>query len=178
MVRNLGNAILGVMLLGVGVASGAAISAEDRPKELDAALQQVKRDMLSLNDKLQQLFAKDEQQLESISVYLSAEPDLLFRLEKVILSLDDDKVSELRFRDSHRRALKMGGVAKVYQGTLFQGSHRLEVEFLGKGEDGKLVEYRERWSLEQSPGRDGRVELHLDNARFRRTPAVDMRVVD
>ncbi len=177
MVRNLGNAI--PLLLGLGMAATVATStADERPRELDTALQQVKRDMLLLDGRIRQLTGEGRQGLESISVYLTAEPDLAFRPEKVTLKLDGKIVAEFPLYDNQRLALKKGGAAPIYRGMLLQGSHRLEALFRGKGEDGAPIEYREQWDLEQSPGSHGEVVLHLDNARFRRMPAVDMRVVD
>ncbi len=176
MVRHLGNAILTLFLFGMAV--GAAVAAEDRPRELDSALQTVKREMLTLGERMRALKGNHRPEPESVSIYLAAEPDLVFRPEKVALRLDGETISELTLHDAQRRALKLGGAAPLYRGRLFQGRHRLEALFFGKGEGNEPVEYRETWKLEQSPGKRIKVELRLDNARFRRSPVVDMRVID
>ncbi len=154
-------------------------AATEAPQELDAALQQVKRDMLGLEEKIRQMESSGSQsRLETLSVYVSVDEDISFRLEKVRLKLDGKTVSESVFYATQQQALKQGGASPVYQGTLMQGKHRLEATFIGTGKNGKRAEYHEQWRLTQPPGRHGMVELHLGNSTFRQAPAIDMRVVD
>ncbi len=162
-------------------AGGGAIAhaVAETPQELDRALQQVKRDMLELDEKIRQLSGNGNQSgLETVSVYVSVDEDISFRLEKVRVKLNGKTVSELSFYHAQQQALRQGGAAPVHKGTLMQGKHRLEVTFIGIGKDGKRAEYQERWHLDQQPGRHSMVELHLGNSTFRQAPAIDMRVVD
>ncbi len=160
--------------------AGGIVSAADRtPQELDAALQQVKRDMLGLDEKIRLLTGGGNQAgLETVSVYVSVDEELSFRLEKIRLKLDGKTVSEPAFHRTQWQALKQGGAANIHSGILMQGKHRLEAVFIGTGKDGKRAEYREQWSLTQSPGRHSMVELRLGNATFSQAPSINMQVVD
>jgi len=179
MVCDLRNVALFTGFLCLCAVSGVVHAGSEAPRELDTALQQVKRDMLELDEKIRQLTGEGSQPgLETVSVYVSVEPDTSFQLEKIKLKLDGKTVSEPAFYRTQRQALKRGGAASIHTGTLMQGKHRLEAIFIGTGKNGKRAEYREQWSLTQSPGRHSMVELHLGNATFSQAPAIDLRVVD
>ena len=179
MVCNLRNVALFLGLLCLWVVSDAVHAATEAPRELDTALQQVKRDMLGLDEKIRQLTGDGSQPgLETVSVYVSVDADISFQLEKVRLKLDGKTVSEPAFYRTQQQALKRGGAANIHTGILMQGRHRLEAIFIGTGNNGKRAEYREQWNLTQLPGRRSMVELHLRNATFSQAPAIDMRVVD
>ncbi len=179
MVCDLKNTVLFIVFLCSCAVGGVVYAATEAPRELDLVLQQVKREMLGLDEKIRQLSGSGSQSgLETVSVYVSIDEGVSFRLEKMILKLDGKTVSELSFYSTQRQALKQGGAAPVHNGTLMQGKHRLEAIFVGTGKDGKRAEYREQWSLDQEPGRHSMVELHLGNSTFRQAPAIDMRVVD
>ena len=145
--------------------------------ELDTALQQVKREMIELDEKIHRI-DRNQPRLETVSVYISVDKDILFQLEKIRLKLDGKTVSETVFYNTQQQALKLGGAAPVYKGTLMQGKHRFEATFIGTGKNGKRVEHRKQWSLAQPPGQHSMVELHLGNSTFSQTPSIDMRVVD
>lgn len=156
-----------------------ASAADNTLRGLDAELQQVKREMLGLDEKVRLLTGGESQSApEKISVYVSVDKDLSFQLDKVQLKLDGNTVSEYSFYHNQRNAMRLGGAANIHSETLLQGKHQLEAIFIGTGEDGKHNEYRQQWSLTQSPGLHTLIELHLGNSTFRQAPAIDMQVVD
>ncbi len=159
--------------------AGVANAAGDTLQQLETSLQQARRGMLDLEEKVRAATGGGAQAgLESVAVYLTVDQDLSFRLEQAVVKLDGETVSETTFRSPQRKALRQGGAARVYSGTLLQGRHRLELIVAGAASDGGRAEYRRRWRLGQSPGRHSMVQLHLGNATFSQAPAIDMRVVD
>ncbi len=168
-----------VMMLCCWVAWGTVSAGDDALQEMDTALEQAKRDMLDLDEKIRRLAHSEKHQaLETLSVYVSIDSDLAFRLEKVQLKLNGKTVTEPAFYRPHWQALKQGGAACVYRGGLAQGKYRLEAIFSGREKGGRRAEYREQWNLTLRPGRNSLIELHLGNAIFSQAPAIDMRVVD
>ncbi len=165
-------------LLCCWMVAGAVLAAGESLQQLDTALQQAKRDMLELEQRVRMQHGSPVAGSESVVVYLVADEELAFRLEQVVVELDGARVSEQRFGFPERAALRKGGAARLYSGPMLQGRHRLEVLFTGSGKDGARAAYRKRWRLEQAPGEHTVVEISLDNATFSRAPAIDMRVVD
>ncbi len=155
-----------------------AASAAEPLQQLEADLQQAKRGMLELEERVRSLGGSGAAVLEGVTIYLTVEEELRFQPERALLRVDGERVSETIFRARQRDALRGGGAARLYSGELLQGRHRLELTIAGTSGNGGREEYRKQWRLSQQPGRSSVVWLHLDNATFSQAPTIDMRVVE
>jgi len=97
-------------------------------------IQNLKNEVIELN---RDLFILEEDLLFSantqVSVFLSLDADALFQLDSVQLKLDDKVVSNYLYTEREIKALKRGGVQRLYIGNLTSGEHELTAFFTGKG---------------------------------------------
>lgn len=98
------------------------------------SIESLKNEVIELN---RDLFILEEDLLFSantqVSVFLSLDVDVLFKLDSVQLKLDDKVVSNYLYTEREIKALKRGGVQKLYIGNLTSGEHELTAFFIGKG---------------------------------------------
>lgn len=106
----------------------------DTSSGISRNIQSLKNEVLELN---RDLFILEEDLLFSantqVSVFLSLDADDLFILDSVQLKLDDKIVSNYLYTDREVKALKQGGIQKLYIGNLTSGEHELTAFFIGKG---------------------------------------------
>jgi len=110
--------------------------------ELSESVQQeidsLKNEVIELN---RDLFILEEDLLFSantqVSVFLSIDVNELFKLDSVQLKLDDKVVSNYLYTEREIKALKRGGVQRLYIGNLTSGEHELTAFFVGKGPSGR-----------------------------------------
>ncbi len=97
-------------------------------------IQNLKNEVIELN---RDLFILEEDLLFSantqVSVFVSLDADELFQLDSVQLKLDDKIVSNYLYTEREIKALKRGGVQRLYIGNLTSGEHELTAFFTGKG---------------------------------------------
>ncbi len=108
--------------------------ASAEPKGVHQNIQSLKNEVIELN---RDLFILEEDLLFSantqVSVFLSVDSDVLFELDSVQLKLDDTIVSNYLYTEREIKALKRGGVQRLYIGNLTSGEHELTAFFIGKG---------------------------------------------
>lgn len=92
---------------------------------------ELNRDLYILEEDL--LFSANTQ----VSVFLSLNADEFFNLDSVQLKLDDKVVSNYLYTEREVKALKKGGVQRVYIGNLTSGEHELTAFFIGKGRNSR-----------------------------------------
>lgn len=106
----------------------------DTSSSISRNIQGLKNEVLELN---RDLFILEEDLLFSantqVSVFLSLDADDLFVLDSVQLKLDDKIVSNYLYTEREVKALKQGGIQKLYIGNLTSGEHELTAFFIGKG---------------------------------------------
>lgn len=135
--------IIKLLLTSCLVFSGALIAEEESEVESEESdtsssisrnIQSLKNEVLELN---RDLFILEEDLLFSantqVSVFLSLDADDLFILDSVQLKLDDKIVSNYLYTEREIKALKQGGIQKLYIGNLTSGEHELTAFFIGKG---------------------------------------------
>jgi len=120
----------------------AAVYAEDEkttpqagaPEGVQQDIESLKNEVIELN---RDLFILEEDLLFSantqVSVFLSLDADEFFKLDSVQLKLDDKVVSNYLYTEREIKALKRGGVQRLYIGNLTSGEHELTAFFVGKG---------------------------------------------
>lgn len=124
-------------------AEGEAVAVEEvvsdeqqsaEPQGVHQNIQSLKNEVIELN---RDLFVLEEDLLFSantqVSVFLSVDADVLFKLDSVQLKLDDTVVSNYLYTEREVKALKRGGVQRLYIGNLTSGEHELTAFFIGKG---------------------------------------------
>ncbi|RDH83116.1 MAG: AraC family transcriptional regulator [endosymbiont of Galathealinum brachiosum] len=118
--------------------SSQAINAQDKeaaaPQVVVQDIESLKTEVIELN---RDLFVLEEDLLFSantqVSVFLSMDADEFFKLDSVQLKLDDKIVSNYLYTEREIKALKRGGVQRLYIGNLTSGEHELTAFFIGKG---------------------------------------------
>ena len=113
------------------------VGAEEKAEAAETIHQNIenlKNEVIELN---RDLFVLEEELLFSantqISVFLSIDVGELFKLDSVQLKLDDKIVSNYLYTEREVKALKRGGVQRLYIGNLTSGEHELTAFFIGKG---------------------------------------------
>ncbi len=142
--------------------TGRAEAAEDSKEQntvsadidvLEPEIQALKEEIVELNTllfKLQEdlLFPEDS----SVVVFLSVEGDHYFQLDSVKLTLNDQMVASYLYTDREKKALKKGGIQRLYIGNVRSGEHHLVAIFNGEGP--QQVDYKraETFSFKKEKG--------------------------
>jgi hypothetical protein len=105
---------------------------------LDQEIQSLKQDVLALN---RDLFLLEEELLfpssTQLAVFLSLDVGEFFALDSVQLKVDDKVVTNYLYTAREVRALRRGGVQRLYIGNIKAGEHELVAFFTGKGPSGR-----------------------------------------
>ena len=115
---------------------------------------ELNRDLLVLEEEL--LFPASTQ----LAIFVSVDVGALFDLDSVELKVDDSVVSSYLYTERELRALRRGGVQRLYTGNLKTGKHELVAVFIGKGPQGR--DYRRGATLKFDKGTDPKyIELQI-----------------
>jgi hypothetical protein len=117
-------------------ASGQEVSRE-QIKGLDEQVQEIKADVLSIAEQLNQL---EERLLypsnTHVAVFMSLAEGETFRLDSVEIQLDGKPVAHHIYTFKELEALQKGGVQRIYTGNIMAGAHDLQVSIQGKSSGG------------------------------------------
>ena len=107
---------------------------------LDASIEELKSEVVELN---QELFELEEQLLypatTSFAVYVSMESVDDFHVNSIKLTLDEEDVTSYLYSEPQVKALRRGGIQKLYSGNLKPGLHKLIAVIQGKDADGRVL---------------------------------------
>lgn len=124
-----------------GLVQFSAYAAELEDKALETSIEDLKKEVLSLN---RDLFILEEDLLfpanTQFSVFVSLNAGTLFSLDSVQLKIDDKSVANHLYTERELAALQRGGVQRIYIGNLPSGEHEIVAIFTGLGP--KSREYR------------------------------------
>ncbi len=116
----------------------AAVSEPALSQSVYKDIESLKNEVIELN---RDLYILEEDLLFSantqVSVFLSLDADKFFNLDSVQLKLDNKIVSNYLYTEREVKALKKGGVQRVYIGNLTSGEHELTAFFIGKGRNNR-----------------------------------------
>lgn len=142
----------GVIDLGSDEQKRAADGAEDTVEEVSSGIQELKKDVISLNKELR-LMEEDLLFPSSTkySIFVSLNVGKFFTLEGVKLKLDGKMVASHIYSAQQRQALARGGVQKLYITNLNEGKHTVTAFFTGVGPNGRP--YKRAQNLEFNKGR-------------------------
>ncbi len=119
---------------------------EEEEQSLDADIEALKKEVLSLN---RDLFILEEDLLfpsnTQFSIFLSMDSGSLFTLDSVQLKIDDKNIANHLYTERELAALKRGGVQRLYIGNLPSGEHEIIAIFTGIGPKGR--DYRRGESI-------------------------------
>jgi len=112
----------------------SASYAEEKAPALETQVQNLKKEVLDLN---KELFILEEDLLfpanTQFSIFLSMDIGNLFELDSVQINIDGKNISNHLYTEREIKALKRGGVQRVYLGNIASGKHELVAFFTGKG---------------------------------------------
>ena len=133
-------------------AYGQEISRE-QIKGLDEQVQEIKTDVLSIAEQLNQL---EEKLLypsnTQVAVFISLVNGETFRLDAVEIELDGKPVAHHIYTFKELEALQKGGVQRIYTGNILAGDHDLQVFVLGKSGGGTDFQKTERFKVNKDVG--------------------------
>ena len=111
-----------------------SIHAGEKSPALEKQIQSLKKEVLDLN---KELFILEEDLLfpanTQFSVFLSMDIGKLFDLDSVQINIDGKNISNHLYTEREIKALKRGGVQRIYLGNIASGKHELVAFFTGKG---------------------------------------------
>jgi hypothetical protein len=117
-----------------------------RARTLDTKVQDLKREVKSLN---RDLFILEEELLfpssTQLAVFVSLDVGNFFRLDSIQLKIDNKIVSNHLYTKRELEALSRGGVQRLYLGNVKSGEHELIAIFSGPGPNNR--EYRRGTTL-------------------------------
>jgi len=145
-----------ILLISVLVFSMSANAQENyraQIKGLDEQVQEIKTDVLSIAEQLNQL---EEKLLypsnTQIAVFISMVDGETFRLDSVEIELDGKPMAHHIYTFKELEALQKGGVQRIYTGNILAGDHDLQVLVLGKSVGGTDFQNTERFKVNKDVG--------------------------
>lgn len=110
----------------------------DADLQIHQQLQQLKQQSIALD---RDLILLEDKVMQPLSVYVSQFADAKFKLESLVLTLDDKPLAKFTYQNRHRQALEQGGAQLVFKGMVAEGKHTLVAYYTSdKGYQGG-VEY-------------------------------------
>ena len=145
-----------ILLISVLVFSMSANAQENyraQIKGLDEQVQEIKTDVLSIAEQLNQL---EEKLLypsnTQIALFISMVGGETFRLDSVEIELDGKPMAHHIYTFKELEALQKGGVQRIYTGNILAGDHDLQVLVLGKSVGGTDFQNTERFKVNKDVG--------------------------
>ena len=145
-----------ILLISVLVFSMSANAQENyraQIKGLDEQVQEIKTDVLSIAEQLNQL---EEKLLypsnTQVAVFISLVGGETFRLDSVEIELDGKPMAHHIYTFKELEALQKGGVQRIYTGNILAGDHDLQVLVLGKSVGGTDFQNTERFKVNKDVG--------------------------
>jgi hypothetical protein len=175
--------ILLALCLSVPHPASAAEGGADEPAAdpgtvttLDTQIQDLKKEILDLN---RDLFLLEEDLLfpanTQFTVFVSMDVGMTFDLDSVQLRLNDKVVGNHLYTERELKALKRGGVHRLYTGNLTSGEHELVAFFVGKGP--KDRDYKRASTVKVTKGTEPQfVELKISDRESKHQPEFKIKV--
>ena len=166
--------VVAMVTLAIGVAAVAqdADEAESRQefRNLDRAVQTLKKDVLDLN---RDLFMLEEELLfpanSQVAFFISMDVGTYFELDSVNIKIDGKEVANYLYTVRETDALIRGGVHRVHMANLKTGEHELIAIFTGKGPH--VRDYRRGATLSFTKGIGAKyVELEITDRVKKQQP--------
>jgi hypothetical protein len=145
--------ILTMAALLIGNIAGAKVTAREQIKGLDEQVQDIKSDVLSIATKLSLLEKKLLYPSNSeVTIFVSLSKGEKFHLDSLDLILDDKAVAHHLYTFKELKALRKGGVQRLYTGNITIGEHPLLVTFRGNIAGGSDIEKTGIFTVQKNTG--------------------------
>lgn len=145
--------ILLISVLVFSMSANAQENYREQIKGLDEQVQEIKTDVLSIAEQLNQL---EEKLLypsnTQVAVFISMVGGETFRLDSVEIELDGKPMAHHIYTFKELEALQKGGVQRIYTGNILAGDHDLQVLVLGKSVGGTDFQNTERFKVNKDVG--------------------------
>jgi hypothetical protein len=145
--------ILGISMFVLSVSAYGQEISKEQIKGLDEQVQEIKGDVLSIAEDLNQL---EEKLLypsnTQVAVFVSLVSGETFRLDSVEIQMDGKPVAHHLYTFKELEALQEGGVQRIYTGNVRSGEHDLQVFVIGKTEGGDNFQNSERFTVNKDVG--------------------------
>ena len=149
---------------------------EEVDESLDASIEALKKEVLSLN---RDLFILEEDLLfpanTQFSVFLSMNAGALFQLDSIQLKIDDKNIANHLYTERELAALKRGGVQRLYIGNLPTGEHEVVAIFSGVGPKGRDYRRGQTITIEKTTEPQF-VEFIIEDDSSKEQPQFDVRI--
>ncbi|MGB5883366.1 MAG: hypothetical protein WBD61_07170 [Desulfobulbales bacterium] len=153
MFYRLAGVILLISVLVFSMSANAQENYREQIKGLDEQVQEIKTDVLSIAEQLNQL---EEKLLypsnTQVAVFISMVGGETFRLDSVEIELDGKPMAHHIYTFKELEALQKGGVQRIYTGNILAGDHDLQVLVLGKSGGGTDFQKTERFKVNKDVG--------------------------
>lgn len=131
-----------LFLAAILASSSLAVFADNEPADqeipLDESLQQLKKEVLSLN---RDLYVLKEELLfpanSQVAVFLSLDVGRFFSLDAVSVEIDGKEIANYLYTEKQVDALVRGGVHRLFMGNVRNGEHEIVAVFTGKDPEGR-----------------------------------------
>lgn len=132
-----------------------AVAAESSDEaSLASEVSSLKADVATLNN---QLFELEEEILSpantQVAIYISYSADDYLVLDSVEVSVDGQPAESHLYTEQERRALKKGGVQRLYLGNLSAGDHVIGAVLNGQGANNHYYRKDAQFSIEKGAGK-------------------------
>jgi hypothetical protein len=145
--------ILVISVLVFSLSAYGQENSREQIKGLDEQVQEIKTDVLSIAEQLNQL---EEKLLypsnTQVAVFIALDNNETFRLDAVEIELDGKPVAHHIYTFKELEALQKGGVQRIYTGNILAGAHDLQVLVLGKSGGGTDFQKTERFTVNKDVG--------------------------
>ncbi len=131
----------------------AADVTKEQIKGLDEQVQDIKKDVLELTSELslleeKLLFPSNTQ----VSLFVSLAGDEDFVLDSIQVKLNNKVVAQHLYTFKEIKALRAGGVQRLYTGNIKTGDHALVASFIGRAKSGNAYQRSESFTVTKAVG--------------------------
>jgi hypothetical protein len=165
-----------ILLIVAVLLSGNLYAAGDDSAALEADIEALKKEVLSLN---RDLFILEEDLLfpanTQFSIFLSIDSGHFFKLDSVEIKVNDKMIASHLYTERELSALLRGGVQRLYIGNLPSGEHEVVALFTGFGPNNR--EYRRGKTIVIEKSGDPQfIEFSIKDDVSKEQPEFDARI--
>lgn len=164
--------VLSLSWLSLTAQAETDLAKQDQPVAL--SVEELKKKVIALN---RDLFILEEDLLfpanTQFAVFLSLDTGQFLKLDSVKLKVNDDVVAAHLYTDRQLKALKRGGMQRLYTGNLKSGTHEVVAIVEGMGPDNRAYKKAASLNLEKETDLKA-IEIRIRDQSENYQPAVTL----